>query len=124
MEKRIKLRASLAGVAQWIESVTYFLKNDMQYDCILSKFKTCPAAVAQWLRINPCAKRLLGSIPGRGTCPDCGPNSQWGNMQEAANQCSLSSMSLSLSLFLPLSLKINKEALASLAQLLEHWPAV
>ena len=42
-----------------------------------NKFKISPG-VAQWIECRPTNQRVSGSIPGQGTCLDCGPGPQLG----------------------------------------------
>nr|KAF6450455.1 hypothetical protein HJG59_008349 [Molossus molossus] len=82
--------------------------------------------VAHWLSINTCTKRLPVSFPVGAHAQVVGQVSSGGG--HAGGGQSIFSLidvlSLSLSPFLTLSLKINKGALASLAQRLECRPVV
>ena len=64
------------------------------------------AGVAQWIERWPVNQRVIGSIPGQGTCLGCEPGAQQGGEQEATTHCF--SPSLSPSLPLCLKNKINK----------------
>ena len=69
-----------------------------------------PGQVAQLVGVLSHAPKVVGSIPGQGTCPCCKFDPQLGYVQEATNQC----FSLSLSLSpLPAS---------SLSKINEHLP--
>ena len=58
------------------------------------------AAVAQWVKCWPVNQKVIGLIPGQGTCLGGWPGSQWGSVR--GNQSMyLSHISVSLPLFLP-----------------------
>ena len=69
-----------------------------------------PASVVQWVGHCPVNLKVTGSIPGQGTCLDCGLGPQLGAWKRhLINVClAHQSFSSSRSPFLPLSLKINK----------------
>ena len=56
--------------------------------------------VAQWIECWPVNRKVTGLIPSQGTCLGCGPDSQWGGMQEATDRCFPHTL-MFLSLFLP-----------------------
>ena len=65
-----------------------------------------------WVNRHPVHQNVAGSIPVQGTCLGWGFDPQLGHMWEASDWCfSLTSVSLSLSLSLLPSLKINKHIL-------------
>ena len=55
---------------------------------MLLKFPITLTSVAQLLGLHPASERAAGSIPGQGTCPDCGFGPQTGHRREATGQCS------------------------------------
>ena len=66
--------------------------------------------VAQWIECQPARQKLAGLIPSQGTCLGCGPDPQLGAWERQLIYVSLTHrcFSPSLSLSLPLSLKIKK----------------
>ena len=57
------------------------------------------ASVAQWIECQPVNQKVIGSIPGRGTCLGWGPGPQLGACER--QPISVFHTSLFLSLFLP-----------------------
>ena len=84
----------------------YSLKN------ILLKTMTALTGMAQWTECQSVNQKVVGLIPGQGTCLDGGPGPRLGMCKRQPNDVSLAHQCFSPSLLffpsLPLSLKINK----------------
>ena len=39
------------------------------------------AAVAQWIEHQPANQKVMGSVPGQGTCLGCRPVPSWGHVE-------------------------------------------
>ena len=76
-------------------------KNKIKQFFKFNRNKTL-AGVAQWIEYRPAS--AASWIPSQSTCPGCGPGLQKGVLEKQLHI----DVSLTLSPFLPLSLKINK----------------
>ena len=71
----------------------------MKFKWLESKVKktlsSALAGVAQWIEHQPTNQRVIGSIPGQGTCLGCEPGPRWGMYKRQPH------IAVSLPLFLP-----------------------